>query len=168
MNNIEKESYLVAVFRQGYFCGYLGWKTVCGFRQLEIFPSSAKMEKLANWSSYQKAEKAITAKREYANNYPYVAKDWLERNGYQLKIVSASERVSHLISEPKIQEIEKQLEYYFDKGKQDAIGYYPGDPDSYYEPYRTAYAEGRKEGERICIEEGIDFYTAFVIRNKKI
>ena len=77
--------YVIAAYRNNSLVGFLGWRSSCGHRTLRPFSTSA--QGFATWRTEKGATKALDKHREYNVNHIYTIRDWLEQEGYTLKVI---------------------------------------------------------------------------------
>ncbi len=81
---MKTNTFVIAAYKNKQLVGILGWKSSLGHRTLRPFALSARG--FASWRTKKGATRALDKDREYNVNHTYKIRDWLEQEGYTLKV----------------------------------------------------------------------------------
>lgn len=77
--------YVIGAYSNDRLVGFLGWRSSYGHRTLRPFSPQAKG--FAVWKTEKGAKNAISKTREYNMNHTYTIENWLNKEGYTLKVI---------------------------------------------------------------------------------
>ncbi len=85
---MQTNTFVIAAYKNKQLVGILGWKLQFGHRTLR--PFSPLAQGFATWKTEKGATRALDKQREYNVNHTYRIRDWLEQEGYTLKVIESA------------------------------------------------------------------------------